>query len=124
MRFRLAMAGVVSVLGAACGGDDGSGPVIYELAPAQAQVGGTVDLIGARFCGDDPANVGLEGRCIDPPSGFVTFGTADGIDRADIAFWRAERITVTLPNVGPGAMSVVVTVTGRQSNAEAFQVVE
>lgn len=114
---------LLAVALAACeGGIDDPSPRIDELAPPEAQVGASVDILGVRFCGEDPNNVLADGRCSLPVTGFVTFGTAEGTERADIASWKAERITVTVPNIGAGVTSVSVTVLGRQSNLEDFEV--
>jgi hypothetical protein len=106
---------------AGCGGGDGPGPHIDLIAPEMATVGTTVDVLGTDFCGDD-VEVGDDESCPVTLSGFVTFGTTEGIVRADVDSWRSTRITVTVPQMAPGATSVVVTVNGLQSNAEPFEI--
>jgi hypothetical protein len=115
MRWILGMA----LLSGACGGDDG-GPHIDSLAPSEAAVGATVEILGEHFCGDSGA---LEdGRCMETVAGFVTFGTSPGIVRADVASWKETRISVTVPSGVTGPTSVVVTVDQLESNAKGFEV--
>ena len=108
---------------AGCGGG-GSGPRIDQLAPPAAAIGARLDILGVGFCGAAlPADGGAS--CSPPPTGFVTFGTREGLDpsRAQVMAWGDERITVTVPSgLNAGVMNVVVTVDGRQSNAADFEV--
>jgi hypothetical protein len=121
-----AWAGIVFVcVLASCGGDDGgSGPVIHDIAPAAAAPGATVELLGNRFCGDDPDAVREDGSCVVPPAGLISFGAGDEAVRAlGIQSWRHQRIEVAVPSTaGPGATVVIVTVNGVASNEYPFEV--
>jgi hypothetical protein len=111
---------------ASCGGgeDEGSGPVIHDIAPEAAAPGATVEILGNRFCGDGP-DVALEdGSCVTPPTGLISFGAGDEAVRAlGIQSWSHERIEVSVPGTAePGATIVVVTVNGVASNEYPFEV--
>jgi hypothetical protein len=111
---------------ASCGddGDEGSGPVIYDIAPAAAAPGALVEILGKRFCGDGPDAAADDGTCAAPPAGVISFGAGDEAVRAlGIQSWRHERIEVTVPGTAqPGATIVVVTVNGVASNEHPFEV--
>ena len=107
------------------GCDEGGGggpPRIDSLAPEMGAVGAEVDVLGQNFCGMTGA---MEyGGCADALAGFVTFGAAEGILRAQVGSWKETRIQVMVPSgLAGGATSVTVTVEGIQSNAWDFDVV-
>lgn len=121
-RAVLALAALALVAVTGCG-DGGTGPVIDSVAPEQGQRGAQVEIMGARFCGDDDGAADDQGACTTPPAGFVNFGIEDPVVRADVVSWMDERITVTVPNMAPaGATVIVVTVNGVSSNAADFDV--
>jgi hypothetical protein len=104
-------------------GDGGSGPVIDSVSPKAGQRGAQVEIMGARFCGDEDDAADDQGACTTPPAGFVNFGIEDPVVRANVVAWMDERITVTVPNMAAtGATVIVVTVGGVSSNAADFSV--
>ena len=107
---------------AACGDDDEGAPRIDMLAPAEAAAGGAIEVLGVRFCGPDAADVKSDGTCATPPNGFVTFGVAEGIMRAQVKSWKGTEIQVTVPALDPGVTRVIVTVNGLASNQRDFTV--
>jgi hypothetical protein len=108
-----------------CGDDEGgSNPRIDSLAPAQATVGATLDVLGVRFCGPDSAAVMDDDSCVELPNGFVTFGIEPGITRGQVVSWKGTRIQVKVPgSLAPGVTKVIVTVNGLASNPRDFTVV-
>jgi hypothetical protein len=141
---------VVLVLAAACNNDDSPSPRIDRVAPPQAKIGEVIDILGEKFCalaeeppppppdaggqpGDaGPIDAGVVGdagtgpRGGDNPcaAGFVTFGPIEGLTFEDAEEWTDTRITIRVPQIGPGPTSIVVTVNGRQSEAADFEVIQ
>ncbi len=117
--FGLLAAAVVTM---AAGCSDNAGPVIDQVLPAAAGRGTEIQIVGARFCGDAPANVDMQGGCVTPPEGFVTLGENDMV-RAQVRSWKATEVRVVVPqSVLTGATVVIVTVDGASSNAAPFEV--
>lgn len=105
-----------------CGADD-SGPVIDLLDPASGARGSQVEILGDRFCGDEPDAAEADGLCASPPSGLVSFGDELEPIRATVQAWRHQSITVTVPANAPvGASVVTVTVNDVESNPVSFEV--
>ncbi|MFH1131242.1 MAG: IPT/TIG domain-containing protein [Pseudomonadota bacterium] len=101
--MRYVLAGIVFVLGVACGGDDFLGPRNVMVVPSEARVGEMVDLVGSGFDGENR---------------FVTFGGKS----ANVAFWESGRVRVIVPGGVFGETLIVVTVDGRRSGAVPFTV--
>ena len=113
----------VEVAGMGGCGDDGGPrtPHIDSLAPAMAAVGGSVDVLGRNFCGETGAMD--DGACTETVSGFVAFGAAPTVVRAQVTSWKDTRIQIAVPaGVSGGVTTVVVTVDGIPSNAADFEV--
>ena len=141
MRRSLRCVIVLAVL-AACNNDDSPAPRIDRVAPPQAKIGEVIDILGERFCAlaEEPppppadANPGpIDAGVIDATprggedpcaAGFVTFGPIDGLTLLDAEEWTDTRITIRVPQIGPGPTSIVVTVNGRQSEAADFEVIQ
>ncbi len=136
----LTAASVAAVLAAAlagggCNNDDSQAPRIDLIAPPQAKIGQVIDILGERFCAPDVGGSPTPGdaRPGEPPIdagrnpcavGFVTFGPVDGLRLLDAEDWTDTRITIRVPQIGPGPTGIVVTVNGRQSAVADFEVIE
>jgi hypothetical protein len=118
-----ALATVVFSL-AACDDDlGGQGPVIDMVVPAASSPGETIQLSGDRFCSDDDADVGTDGRCLTPPAALVNFGEGAQVVRANAVSYTQESITVVIPSSASlGATVIVVVRDGVPSNALPFEV--
>ena len=81
---------------------DGPEPAVRALVPARGRAGETVEIQGRGFAG----------------AGFVAFGAQAG----EVAMWEDDRIRVHIPTMHAGVTTVVVTVDGRQSEPERFEV--
>ncbi len=122
LRMALLVAGV---LVAGCSpGDDGVGPRIDLVAPTAARAGQTLEIAGARFCGDEPIDVLQDGEtCAVATSGFITIGDSSA-SREDVASWTDGRIRVVVPTGAAGATTLVVTANGRVSEPVDFEVLQ
>jgi hypothetical protein len=81
---------------------DGPEPAVRALVPARGRAGEMVEIQGRGFAG----------------VGFVAFGAQAG----EVTMWEDDRIRVRIPTMHAGATTVVVTVDGRQSEPERFEV--
>lgn len=107
----------------ACGGNGGTGPQIDEVTPSRASPGDSIEILGARFCGDESSSAMENGRCVTPPAAVVNFGDDAGVVRAAVSAYEQERITVTVPASAPaGATSIVLIRNGVASNPADFEV--
>ena len=84
-----------------CGGD-GLEPEVRALLPGRGHAGEAVEIRGRGFA----------------ETGFVAFGAEVGT----IVAWTDDRIRVMVPGMPSGVTTVVVTVDGRQSEPERFEV--
>ncbi len=120
--MRLLVAALVCALWTGCANDDPEGPEIYQLTPAAAAAGATIDVVGFGFCGE--LGVGAGGECVVPPAASVRIGAEGVVVRAESARWLDDRITVSLPDdLNVGVTLVTVAVDGVVSNAVDFEVV-
>ncbi len=92
------------LLAATLGGCEGERlPRVDAIVPAAAAPGDTVDLVGEGFAGEDR---------------FVSFAAAEAM----ASFWQPGRVRVTVPELAPGIILVVVTIDGRPSTPIDFDV--
>lgn len=114
---------IALVAAGACSDADGSGPEVLQLNPSEASPGGTVDILGERFCGE----LGVLGDsvvCMAPPAASVHIGSESTVVRGDSLRWEDERITIELPDdVAVGVTVLTVSVEGLVSNTVDFLVV-
>jgi hypothetical protein len=95
--------------------DDGTGPRLHDVTPAQAAPGAAVALAGERFCGG-------AGEC-ESVAAIVDLGLDPPLLRARVLAYAASSATIEIPALAtPGATSLVLTVDGRSSNALDFEV--
>lgn len=111
---------LVAVLGC---GDGGEGPVIDDILPAAAAPGATVEIVGARFCGDPDDSADADGMCVDNVAAVVNFGAGEQVARAQISSYGQNSISVAVPSTAtPGATIVVVVRDGVTSNSFDFEI--
>jgi hypothetical protein len=117
-RSRSLLGALVSLAIAACpGNDEVPPPTIASITPDRARPGTPVVVAGKSFCQqpaseDDAARDPLACRMM----GTVRFGVDDG----HIDHYTDESITVTVPELPRGEVSVHVVVGGRISNSVDF----
>src|SRR5215471_12268733 len=87
------------------GGSGSPAPTIASISPASALPGASITITGTNFSTTANANT-------------VNFGTAGGTVTAA----TATSLTVTVPNIPAGSVSVTVSVGGKTSNAANFTV--
>lgn len=95
--------------------DDVPAPSVANVVPARAVAGTLVTITGNHFCqrpdtgNDDPT-------C--PAIGTVDFGLSPG----STVMWSDVALTVEVPALAPGPVSVTVVAAGRVSNGVTFTV--
>jgi hypothetical protein len=88
------------------------------VAPSSAARGDSIVVSGQRLC----EAVDATGTCA-PHAGSVTFGIEPPQVAAAITSWTNTRIVVVVPGAAPiGDTEIVVTESGRSSNAIGFAV--
>ncbi|MEK6606928.1 MAG: IPT/TIG domain-containing protein [Myxococcota bacterium] len=108
----------IALLALALGCDDTAAPSrnprIERLVPEAAPPGARVEILGANFGGAGAPDAGPDAG---DRSHFVAFGGVSA--RTDL--WRHDRIAAEVPACARGETVVVVTVSGRPSDAVAFE---
>jgi hypothetical protein len=98
--------------------DDIPAPAIASVTPNQATPGTPVVIAGSYFCQQTEAGSGETDPLACRVTGAVLFGTA----QTDAQQYTDTSITVDVPQLAAGTVSVAVTVAGRVSNSVDFQI--
>jgi hypothetical protein len=118
----------VALLSSACDDATDPSPRIFQVLPAQAQVGTSIHILGEQFCGPDSKDVDDGGHCRVSVGLLVSLSGLEAFHptkERENTFWDPGLVRTELPASAPaGATKLVVTVYGRQSNAVDFEVLE
>lgn len=116
------------LLSFACDDGDDPSPRIFQVLPDRAAVGEPIHILGEKFCGPDPKDVGNGGHCEVSVDLLVNLSGLEAFrpTRNDLpTFWDPELIETQIPGGAPtGVTKLVIMVRGRQSNAVNFEILE